>query len=121
MRGAAVFLAVLLSACAGDRYHWNLAHQQLMPNASKLPRADIEEITRLVSEKSPQPILGIARRRSGPHVGEVTVVTSFHAGETSDGNAAYWLRKEGGHWRITGGGGGLSQSLIGLALSEDAP
>src|SRR5438067_8631939 len=111
MRVAAIVLAVLLSACAGDRCQWNLAHQHLMPNASKLPHADIEEITRLVSEKSPQPILGIARRRSGPHAGEVTVVTSMHAGQTSDGNAAYWLLKEAGHWRIVEGGGGLSQSL----------
>jgi len=30
-----------------------------------------------------------------------------------------WLRKEAGHWRITQGGAGLSESLIGLALSED--
>jgi len=90
-----------------------------MPNASKLPHADIEEITRLVSEKSPQPILGIARRRTGPHAGEVTVVTSMHAGQTSEDNAAYWLRKEAARWHIVEGGGGLSQSLIGLALNED--
>ena len=119
MRSLAVIAALLLNACAGDRYQWNLAHQQLMPNASKLPRADIEEITRLVSEKSPQPILGIARHRSGPHADKVTVVTSMHAGQTSEGNAAYWLRKEGAHWRIVEGGGGLSQSFIGLALNED--
>ena len=119
MRVAAIVVAVLLSACAGDRYQWNLAHQRVMPNASKLPRADIEEITRLVSEKSPQPILGISHRRSGPHAGDVTVVTAYPSGNYPEDHGAYWLRKEAGHWRITEGGAGLSESLIGLALSED--
>jgi hypothetical protein len=119
MRVAAIVVAVLLSACAGDRYQWNLAHQHLMPNASKLPRADIEEITRLVSEKSPQPILGISRRRSGSHAGEVTVVTAYPGGHYPEDHGAYWLRKEAGHWRITQGGAGLSESVIDLALSED--
>ncbi len=119
IRSAVVVIAVLLSACAGDRYRWNLSHQQLMPNARKLPRVDIEEITRLVSEKSPQPILGIARRRSGLHAGEVTVVTAYPSGNYPEDHGAYWLRKENGHWRITQGGAGLSESLIGLALSED--
>jgi hypothetical protein len=119
MRSAVIMIAILLSACAGDRYRWNLAHQQLMPNASKLPRADIEEITRLVSQRSPQPILGISRRRSGPHAGQVTVVTAYPSGNYPEDHGAYWLRKEAGHWRITEGGAGLSESLIGLALSED--
>jgi hypothetical protein len=90
-----------------------------MPNASKLPPADIEEITRLVSEKSGQPILGIALQRKGRYAGEVTVVTAYPSGNYPEDHGAYWLRKEGGHWRITQGGAGLSESLIGLALSED--
>jgi hypothetical protein len=120
MRRAIAFgLVLLLSGCAADRYEWNLTHQRLMPNASKLPRADIEEITRLVSEKSLQPILGIARRRSGPHAGEVAVVTAYPSRNYPEDHGAYWLRKEGGHWHITKGGPDLSESLIGLVLSED--
>ena len=119
MRVAAVAIMLLLSACAGDRYQWNLAHQQIMPNASRLPRADIEEITRLVSERSAQPILGISRRRSGPHAGEVTVVTAYPSGNYPEDHGAYWLRKEAGHWRITFGGAGLSESLIPMTLSEN--
>ena len=115
MRWVAVVVAVLLTACAADRYRWNMAHQHLMPNASKLPRADIEEITRLVSKKSLQPILGIARYRNG----EVAVVTAYPSGNYPEDHGAYWLRKEAGHWRIIQGGAGLSESLIGLALSED--
>lgn len=119
MRTPVIMIAVLLSACAGNRYHWNLSHQHLMPNASKLPPADIEEITRLVSERSLQPILGIAYQPAGKRRGEVTVVTSFPSGETPDDNGSYYLRKDGGHWHITWGGTGLSYSMIGLALSEE--
>lgn len=119
MRGAAIIVAILLTACAVDRYRWNLAHQHLMPNASKLPAADIKEITRLVSEKSPQPILGIALQRKGRRAGEVTVVTAYPSGNYPEDHGAYWLRKQAGHWRIVDGGSGLSESLIGLALSED--
>ena len=119
MRSAAIIVALFLSACAADRYRWNLAHQHLMPNASKLPRADIEEITRLVSQASLQPILGIAYQPTGRRRGEVTVVTSYPSGETPDDNGSYYLRKDRGHWHITWGGTGLSYSVIGLALSED--
>jgi len=90
-----------------------------MPNASKLPPADIVQITRLVSERSWQPILGIAYQRAGRRRGEVTVVTSYPSGETADDNGSYYLRKDHGHWHITWGGTGLSYSVIGLALSED--
>ena len=90
-----------------------------MPNASRLPAADIEEITRLVSQASAQPILAISRQRSGPHAGEVTVVTAYPSGNYPEDHGAYWLRKEAGRWRITQGGAGLSESLIGVALSED--
>jgi hypothetical protein len=112
-------IALLLSACAGHRYNWNLSHQHLMPHASRLPPADIEEITRLVSDRSLQPIFGIAYQIAGRRRGEVTVVTSFSSGETPDDNGSYYLRKEHGHWHITWGGTGLSYSLIGLAPSED--
>jgi hypothetical protein len=119
MRSAVIMVAILLGACAADRYRWNLAHEHLMPNASKLPRGDIEEITRLVSDKSGQPILGISLQRSGRRAGEVTVVTAYPSGNYPEDHGAYWLRKEAGHWRIIKGGAGLSESLIGLALSED--
>src|SRR5262245_19575345 len=119
MRTTVLMVAVLLAACAGNRYQWNLSHQHLMPNASKLPREDIEEITRLVSVKSGQPILAIARTRNGRRGDEVKVVTSYPSGETPDDNGFYELRKENGHWRIIWGGAGLSYSVIGLALSED--
>src|ERR1043165_7338086 len=103
-----VVAVILLSACAADRYRWNLTHQHLMPNASKLPRADIEEITRLVSTKSAQPILGIARKRTGPHAGEVTVATTYPGGNYPEDHGCYWLQKKAGHWRIVQGGPDLS-------------
>jgi hypothetical protein len=118
-RALALLIIVAFGACAADRYRWNLAHQHLMPNASKLPRADIEEITRIVSAKSLQPILGISLQRSGRRAGEITVVTAYRSGNYPEDHGCYWLRKEGGHWRIIQGGPGLSESLIGLALSED--
>jgi len=90
-----------------------------MPNASKLPPGDIDEITRLVSERSGQPTLGIAYQCAGRRRGEVTVVTSYLSGETPDDNGSYYLRKDRGHWHIIWGGAGLSYSVIGLALSED--
>jgi hypothetical protein len=119
-RAIAITLAVTVAGCAADRYRWSLAHEYLSPNARHfLSRGDIEEITRVVSAATPQPVLGIAYLRHGEQAGKVTVVTSFEDGQTSDGNSAFWLRKQEGHWHIVGGGGGLSQSLIGMALSDD--
>jgi hypothetical protein len=118
-RALAATIIVAFAGCAADRYRWNLAHEHLMPNASKLPRADIEEITRLVSAKSSQSILGISLQRSGRRAGDVTVVPAYPSGNYPDDHGAYWLRRETGHWRIVEGGPGLSESVIGLALSED--
>ena len=90
-----------------------------MPNARRLPRADIQEITRLVSQKTSQPILGISRWRTGPHAGEVTVVTYGLGAHYPKTAGVYELQKEAGHWRITHEGHSLSESMIGIALSED--
>ena len=73
MRTTVLMVAVLLAACAENRYHWNLSHQHLAPNASKPPAADIEELTRLVSERCPRPILGVAYQWEGRRRGEVTL------------------------------------------------
>ena len=120
MRSVAIILALFLSACAADGIAGNLAHQYLMPNASKLPRGDIDEITRLVSEKSGQPILGIALQRKGRRAGEVTVVTAYRVETT--GRSWCILASEGSGSLATSPKEVLVlslESLIGLALSED--
>ena len=50
-----VIALLILSACAEDRYRWNVAHAWLNPR-TPLPRKDFEEIVRLVSYATNEPI-----------------------------------------------------------------
>ena len=113
LRVLIVLPVLALTACATDRYEWNLAHQQLSPKMQKMPESDIREITRLVSEHSPAPILCMHYTGSrAPYADEVWVVAADSYTMEESRNGLFRLKKQNGTWRILSGGFGLSTSVI---------
>jgi hypothetical protein len=113
LRALTVLPILALTACATQRYEWNLAHQELSPVMQKMPRADIEAITRLVSEHSPAPIFCMHYTGARPpYSNQVWVVTADSATMEDSRNGLFRLQKQNGTWRILSGGFGLSTSLI---------
>ncbi len=108
-----VLAMLALTACATQRYEWNLAHQQLSPKLRKMPQADIREITRLISEHSPTPILCMHYTGSkAPYADEVWVVAADSYTMEESRNGLFRLKKQNGTWRIIDGGFDLSTSVI---------
>ena len=68
---AQVLTLLAFTGCATARYEWNLAHEHLSANVRQIPLAEIQQITRLVSEKCGEPIICIHRIDSGPYAGEI--------------------------------------------------
>jgi hypothetical protein len=113
LRGFIALPILALTACATDRYEWNLAHQELSPKIQKMPHSDIEAITRIVSERSPAPILCMHYTGSTPpYADEVWVVAADTTTMEGSRNGLFCLKKQNGTWHIVSGGFGLSTSLI---------
>ena len=117
-------LSVVLAfpACAPLRYdwEWNLARQYVSPAVRKMPQADINEITRLVSERSPSPIhCMFYTGRKEPFSGEVCVITADPRTMALNENGLFRLKKEGGVWHIIDAGFTLSTMMIGCGDSDD--
>jgi hypothetical protein len=113
LRSFTVLPMLALAACATDRYEWNLTDQQLSPKMQKMPQSDIREITRLVSERSPTPILCMHYTSSrGPYADEVWVVAADSYTMEESRNGLFCLKKQNGTWRIVSDGFGLSTSVI---------
>jgi hypothetical protein len=88
-------VGLLLNGCESDRYQWNLRHAEVVRSAH-LQRGDFEEIVRLVTHATNEPVLWIESSGSqvaAPH--EVTVFTG-----TSISMHSFSLRKHGSEWRI---------------------
>ena len=116
MRCSVALLAFALTACASveDRYQRNIAHEYLSPTIRKMPRKDIEEITRVASAATMQDIVGIWKGKNEVVPGEVNVTTAFPSG----GATLYSLVKRDGRWQIRWSGE-ISDSLVSLVF--DAP
>jgi hypothetical protein len=113
LRALTVFPILALTACATQRYEWNLAHQHLSPKMQKMPQADIRAITRLVSERSPAPIVCMTYRGSKPpYADEVWVVAADSTTMEDSSNGLFRLKKQNGAWHIIDYGFDLSTSLI---------
>ena len=113
LRALTVLPIVALTACAAQQYEWNLAHQQLSPKMQKMPQADIQAITRLVSEHSPAPILCMHYTGAKPpYADEVWVVAADSTTMEDSRNGLFRLKKQNGAWRIIDSGFDLSTSLI---------
>ena len=89
----AVVALLLLVACAEDRYRWNLAHAWLNPS-TPLPRKDFEEVVRLVSYATNEPIGAITVSRESGHL-RADVITS-----TTVSAHTFVLEKRGSAWYI---------------------
>jgi hypothetical protein len=108
-------LALVFTGCASpaDRYHQNIAHEYLSPAIRKLPRSDVEEITRVVSAVTMQDIVGISKGKNEAVPGEVNVTTAYPTG----GATLYSLVKRNGQWHIRWSGE-ISDSLVGLVYDD---
>jgi hypothetical protein len=91
-----VVALLVLSGCPADRFRWNFAHAYLSPRARQLPRAELEEIIRLVSYATPEIIIGVGQSCTERGLDEMHVVTGY----TNDRVTVFDLKKSGGKWRI---------------------
>jgi hypothetical protein len=88
---SAIAALLLFTGCAEDRYQWNLTHAEVTARPP-LPRADLEEIIRVVTHATVQPIGSIYR--SG--VDRVSVTAAGTVGYVED----FQLQKVAGQWKI---------------------
>ena len=93
-RLSAVVALLLLAACAEDRYRWNLAHATLNPR-TPLPRKDFEEVVRLVSYATDEPIGAINILCESGRL-QADVLTG-----TTVSTYTFMLEKRGSTWHIT--------------------
>jgi hypothetical protein len=87
--------ALLLNGCEADRYQWNLKHAEVT-RAAHLQHGDFEEIVRVVTHATNEPVLWI--EGSGSQVAAPREVTVFTG--TSISMHSFNLRKHGSEWRI---------------------
>jgi hypothetical protein len=91
-------LAVLcvITACAADRYRWNLAHAEGVARPP-ITRSDLEAIVRLVTDATMAPIGTISREPTSPGQPEkVYVDAAFTTGSVDE----FILEKGGSGWHI---------------------
>jgi hypothetical protein len=103
-----------MAGCVFNSYEYNLAHAYVTP-WTKLPKAQIQEIVRVVSRSSTQSIIGVSQDSRSRKPVRVEVYT----GNPDGSGPYYWnytLEQSGSTWRIVEGGQ-ISITVIGLALS----
>jgi len=108
-------VAVVVAGCAEDRYRWNLAHAYVTP-WTHLSQSDLEQIVRLVSHATPQPIRGITTYRKRGDQNKIHVITAYADNSIADHCTGFEVEKIGGKWRITFQGSS-SDTVAGLVLS----
>jgi hypothetical protein len=93
-----IWLAVILflTSCATDVAKWSMANAYFSPHARKLPRAELEEIVSLVSQRWGNVIVGVGQSCDDPPNVMHVVAQYFE-----DVVMVFDLKKEAGHWRIT--------------------
>src|SRR5882672_10460572 len=96
-------LVFILTSCATDLTKWNMANAYVSPRARKLPKAELEEIVSLVSQKWGNAIVGVGQSCDDPPNVMHAVAQYFE-----DVVMVFDLKKENGHWRITNSGEGTS-------------
>ena len=115
MKRLLAFLLLALVSCAHDRYRWNLMHAYITP-WTHLSQSDVQEIVRLVSYATPQPLVGITTDRKGREPGKVNVITAYSDASIPDHCTGFELQKIAGKWKITFQGSS-SETIAGLTLS----
>jgi hypothetical protein len=93
MKRVSTFTALLfLIGCAANRYEWNLAHARVTARPP-LARADLEQIIRVVTQATVQPIVSVYRVDNT----HVSVIAATSVGYVEDLES----QKIGQEWRIT--------------------
>lgn len=92
--------ALIFISCAEDRYHWNLTHAYVTP-WTHLSAVDHDALVHLISDKDPNPILGISAHKPDNKWGSTI---SVYTGNLNQSTYSRWhgydLKKEDGTWRI---------------------
>jgi hypothetical protein len=101
MRASVLLLAIFaLTACVEDRYHWNVQHA-VVTRWTRLEPGEREQIIRLVSAETRQPIDGITADKPKNGCRRILVYTGFH-----DTDLIPWtefqLEKRADGWHIVG-------------------
>jgi hypothetical protein len=76
----------------------------------------LDEVVRLVSYATPQPIIGITTSRKHPNPAKIQVFTEYASHDAPDYCTGFDLEKTGGKWRITFQGSS-STTIAELVLS----
>lgn len=102
MRASRVSLLVILAltACVEDRYRWNAQHA-VVTRWTHLQPGEREEIIRLVSAATRQPIDGITADQPKNGHRRILVYTGFHNSEIIPWTE-FQLEKRSGSWEIVG-------------------
>jgi len=95
-RGMLFASLLWFSACAADRYQWNLTHETITPPNS-LSQPDVEEITRVVTGATVSPIFSVVRADNVRDHPAVSVAAAAATGSVDD----FMLEKINSHWEIT--------------------
>jgi len=90
------FVLLVLASCAPDRYHWNLSHAVFAPSARRLPETERQEIVRLVSQATTEPLLRVGRSYYERGSNIMNAVTGYHDHHVT----RFSLTKTSGHWVI---------------------
>jgi hypothetical protein len=118
----ALCAALVIAGCVEDRYRYNSQHVFIM-EGTHLSTSDREEVLRLLSRETRQPILAISAHQSKTGLPQLYAVSGFE--ETSEVNPwrEYFLEKRRDGWHIFGSGpvGQVSASLMLSAPPSPSP
>ena len=96
--------ALSLAGCASQLYQWNMEHAYIAP-AARLPRLELEQVMRTVTQKSLNTVIGITRWTEHGRPDEIIVYTELDPSASL--MMVYNLRKQtDGLWHIVDYGEG---------------
>ena len=94
-----LFTAFLLGGCAESRYRSNLQNAPVT-RCTHLSRTDYEQVVRLVSDSTHQPIIGITTDGMKPDPKHLHVITGFYESDLQRWNGFHLVKGPDG-WHIT--------------------
>jgi hypothetical protein len=108
-------VALAFTACAESRYHSNLQNAALT-RWTHISRADYEQVVRLVSDSTHQPIIGITVAPPKSRKTRLYVVTGYED-SALQGWTGFRLEKRADGWHILSSGE-ISHFVAGMILSS---
>lgn len=111
----AACLALLVSSCVDTRYRWNSQHVSITP-WTHLSASDRDQVLRLLSRTTRQPIIAISTHESKNGLPQLYVVSGFEEASEVNPWREYFLEKRPDGWHIFASGP-VGQVSAGLMLS----